>query len=558
MLVHEFLETSASTAPDKVALVAGGERLTYAEIDARANRLAQALLAHGIQRGDRVVIQLPNSTQAVVAIFGALKAGAVFVPVNPTAKRDKLAYILNNCRASALVSGLHPDFLPDSRWLKVATGCANEGPNEPEPGTSGPPAARSPAPVSEENPNGFSIFEAAVGRDVPRSVLTYEEIQGEFLAEKPPNSNLDTDLACLIYTSGSTGRPKGVMCEHRNVVFASGSIIQYLENRPSDIVLGLLPLSFDYGLYQLLMTFRFGGTLVLENSFAFPALVLQRIVQERVTGLPGVPTVFTLLLQMDLEDYDLSSLRYLTNTAAALPATHILKLRDRFPQARLYSMYGLTETKRTLYLPPEELDQRPGSVGVPIPGTEAWLEDVEGRRSGPGQVGELVVRGPHVMRGYWEDEKATTLRFRPGPIPGERLCYTGDLFRQDADGYFYFVGRKDEIIKSRGEKVAPKEVEETLYALEGVAEAAVIGVPDPVLGEAVKAFVVPKSQSLTASCVLAHCRARLEDFMVPRVVEFVTVLPKNASGKVDKIALRSKARVTLAAGPQTFEIAPAT
>jgi acyl-CoA synthetase (AMP-forming)/AMP-acid ligase II len=261
---------------------------------------------------------------------------------------------------------------------------------------------------------------------------------------------------------------------------------------------------------------------------------------------------------MDLEDYDLSSLRYLTNTAATLPASHILKLRERFPQARLCSMYGLTETKRTLYLPPEELEQRPGSVGVPIPGTEAWLEDPEGRRLGPGQVGELVVRGPHVMRGYWEDEKATTLRFRPGPIPGERLCYTGDLFRQDAGGFFYFVGRKDEIIKSRGEKVAPKEVEETLYALEGVAEAAVIGVPDPVLGEAVKAFVVPKSQSLTTSRVLAHCRARLEDFMVPRVVEFVTALPKNASGKVDKIALRSKARVTLAGRSQTFEIAPAT
>jgi len=510
MLVHEFLEASAFARPDKIALIAGGERLTYVEINTRANRLAQALLAHGIRRGDRVVIQLPNSVQAVVAIFGALKAGAVFVPVNPTAKREKLCYILNNCRAAALVSGFGPDYLPDLRWLKVAIVCNKGG-----------------GSVSNSEKQGNA------------AALSYEEVQSEFLAEKPPSSSLDTDLACLIYTSGSTGQPKGVMCEHRHVVFASGSIIQYLENRSSDIVLDLLPLSFDYGLYQLLMTFRFGGTLVLENSFAFPSLVLQRIEQERVTGLPGVPTLFTLLLQTDLEDYDLSSLRYLTNTAAALPASHIIELRNRFPQARLYSMYGLTETKRTLYLPPEKLDRRPGSVGIPIPGTQAWLEDAEGREVRRGRVGELVIHGPHVMRGYWENEKATALRFRPGPAPGERLCYTGDLFRQDADGFFYFIGRKEEIIKSRGEKVAPKEVEEALYALEGVAEAAVIGMPDPILGEAVKAFVVRRSQGLTSSRVLAHCRARLEDFMVPRMVEFVSSLPKNSSGKVDRIALKA-------------------
>ena len=208
------------------------------------------------------------------------------------------------------------------------------------------------------------------------------------------------------------------MSDHSNVVFAAQSIIGYLRNVPEDIVINVLPLSFDYGLYQLLMTFAFGGTLVLEKSFAFPAAILKRIETERVTGLPGVPTIFSMLLQMDLAQFDLSSLRYLTNTAAALPESHIRRIRDGFPQATLYSMYGLTETKRTLYLPPDELERRPGSVGIPIPGTKAWVEDAQGNRLGPGRVGELVVRGRHVMRGYWEAPEATSQRFRPGFAPG--------------------------------------------------------------------------------------------------------------------------------------------
>jgi long-chain acyl-CoA synthetase len=291
-------------------------------------------------------------------------------------------------------------------------------------------------------------------------------------------------------------------------------------------------LSFDYGLYQLLMTFRFGGRLVLERSFAYPAAILRRIEEERVTGFPGVPTIYALLLQMDLSRYDLSSIRYLTNTAAALPPSHVLELRRTFHWARLYSMYGLTETKRTLYLPPEEVERRPASVGIAIPGTEVWIEDEHGNRLGPGEVGELVVRGRHVMRGYWEAPEATAQRFRPGPLPGERVCYTGDLFRMDDDGFLYFVGRKDDIIKSRGEKVAPKEVENVIYELPGVVAVAVVGVPDPILGQAIKAFVVAKNTDLTEMQVLAHCRSRLEDFMVPQYVEFRDELPVNTSGKI--------------------------
>ena len=505
MLVHDFLETSAHRLPAKTALICDDRRWTYAELDELAGRCAAMLRCQGVERGDRVVVHLPNTVEAVVGIFGALKAGAIFVPVNPTVKADKLEFILRNCRASALLSEGRNLVVPKTPWLRAIVRCGRSSPS------------------SSDQSSGATIVEF------------------ESLAQFSPWSSAPQrsaeELACLIYTSGSTGEPKGVMCEHRNVVFASGSIIRYLGNTEDDIILNVLPLSFDYGLYQLLMTLRFGGTLVLERSFAFPAAVLQRIAAERVTGFPGVPTMFALLLRMDLGAFDLSSLRYLTNTAAALPPSHLLELHRRFPSAQLFSMYGLTETKRTLYLPPGQIERRPGSVGIPIPGTEAWVEDEHGRRLNPGEVGELVIRGPHVMRGYWESPEATGKRFRPDPKTDGRLCYSGDLFRQDDEGYFYFVGRKDDIIKSRGEKVAPKEVESVLCALPGVAEAAVLGTPDPVLGQAIKAYIVRRDETLTATQVLAHCRAQLEDFMVPQSVEFCGELPKNNSGKVDKRAL---------------------
>ena len=511
MLVQDFLHESSRMHPDKVALVCAGERLTYAQIEEQANRLAHALRQHGVQRGDRVAIFLNNCVEAVVALFAILKAGGVFVMVNRTTKQEKLTFILNNCQAVGLLAdtrfaetGQLQPVLTSVDSLKFAVVCGRQ----PTSGTTTDPRR-----------------------------LDYAALQAAFPPSRAPSINIDLDLACLIYTSGSTGDPKGVMCDHSNVVFAAGSIITYLENRASDIVLNVLPLSFDYGLYQVFMTFKFGGTLILENSFAYPAVILKRIVEEKVTGFPGVPTIFAMLVQLDLSPYDLSALRYLTNTAAALPPTHITDLRHKFPSATLYSMYGLTETKRTLYLPPEQLDQRPASVGIAIPGTEVWIEDDGGQRLGPGQVGELVSRGRHVMRGYWENPAATAARFRAGPLPGERVCHTGDLFRMDEAGFLYFVGRKDDIIKSRGEKVAPKEVENVLYGLRGVTEAAVIGVDDPILGQAIKAIVVVKGAPLTQAEVLAHCRAHLEDFMVPRFVEFRTELPKTSSGKIKRTAL---------------------
>jgi long-chain acyl-CoA synthetase len=511
LLVQDFLENSADRVGNKIALVCDGRRLSYGEIELMANKLSHSLSQMGVQRGDRVGIYLNNSIELVVSIFATLKAGAVFVIVNHTTKRDKLHYVLNNCRAVVLIADARLDLvgLADDSELMV------------------------------QSLKGLILC----GQDAHAKLCartpsqTFDMALAHSSSARPARRNVDRDLACLIYTSGTTGDPKGVMSDHSNVVYAASAIIEYLGNVEDDIIINVLPLSFDYGLYQLLMTFKFGGTLVLEKSFTFPASILKQMEQEKVTGFPGVPTIYAILMPMDLSTFDLSSLRYLSNTAAALPVNHIQEIRKKFPKATLFSMYGLTETKRTLFLPPSELDRRPGSVGIPIPGTEAWIEDESGKRLGPGEVGELVVRGRHVMRGYWEAPEATTKRYRPSAIPGEFYCYTNDLFRLDEEGFFYFVSRKDDIIKSRGEKVAPKEVESILYAIPGVKEAAVIGVPDAILGQAVKAFIVSTDANLTEKQVLAFCRARMEDYMVPKVVEFRPQLPTTSSGKLTKIGL---------------------
>jgi len=365
-------------------------------------------------------------------------------------------------------------------------------------------------------------------------------VVGEPDGEPPARRCIDIDLAAIVYTSGSTGDPKGVMLTHRNMLTAATSITAYLENVEDDVILCALPLAFDYGLYQMIMAFRTGARLVLERSFAYPAEVLAVVAAERVTGFPGVPTMFAVLAEMrSLASYDLSRVRYVTNTAAALGAKHIAAIRAMFPRARVYSMYGLTECKRCTYLPPEDLDRKPDSVGIAIPNTELWIVDEEDRRVGPGVVGQLVIRGATVMRGYWEKPDATARKLRPGPLPGEQVLYTGDLCKLDADGYLYFVARMDDVIKSRGEKVAPKEVETAILEIVGVKETAVIGVPDEILGQAVKAFVVLElGVTLSAREIVRECQARLEPLMVPKHVEIRDELPKTSTGKIKKTDLR--------------------
>ncbi|MEW6072547.1 MAG: AMP-binding protein [Planctomycetota bacterium] len=515
MLLHSFLAVSAARWPRKTVLVAGETRADYASYQRDCHRMSHALLALGVERGDRVAVFLDNTYEAAVAILGSLGAGAAFMVLNPTTKPDKLAFVLEDSAARVLVT--------DGRKLAGLASLAARTPH----------LARilvlDPPPAAGEPWGG-------------RVADWRELLAAAGPAPGPPAVALGPDdLAALIYTSGSTGNPKGVVMTHRNMVAAATSITTYLENRPDDVVLGTLPLSFDYGLYQLLMTLRFGGTLVLERSFAFPAAVLGKIETEKVTGFPIVPTMVAILLQMDLAAYDLSSLRYVTNTAAALPVSHIRRLRELLPGVRMFSMYGLTECKRVSYLPPDQIDIRPSSVGIAIPGTEVWVEGEDGRRAPPGVVGELVVRGPHVMQGYWRRPAETAAIVREAPAPEQRSLRTGDLFRTDEEGYLYFVGRKDDIIKSRGEKVSPREIENVLHDLDGVVEAAVIGEPDEVLGQSILAFVVVRPDSgLTARDVRRHCAARLEDYMVPQTVELRDALPRNSSGKIDKLVLRAE------------------
>jgi amino acid adenylation domain-containing protein len=494
MRVEQFLRDSAGRFPDKTALVVGGRRLSYRELDTMSDRLAAALKQRGLLRGERVIVFMDNCWEAVTGIFAVLKAGGVLSPINPSTKADKLAYVIDNCRASAV--------LTQERALPVVDEALQECPS-----------------VKFRMVAGSDFDEALARSDAP-----------------PAMPGIDLDLCMLVYTSGSTGFPKGVMMTHRNVVAAATSITTYLENTPDDIILNVLPISFDYGLYQVLMAMKVGATLVLEKSFAFPQAIFNRMREEKVTGLPLVPTMAALILQMkDLRPGDFPHLRYLTNTAAALPPAHIMRLQELFPAARLYSMYGLTECKRCTYLPPAELKRRPSSVGIAIPGTEAYVVDESGARVPNGGTGELVIRGAHVMKGYWENPEATDKALKPGPFPWEKVLYTGDLFRTDADGFLYFVGRKDDIIKSRGEKVSPKEVENVLYALPGIREAAVVGVPDPILGMAIKAVVaLAPDADLAEQNIIRHCGKHLEDFMVPKIVEFRDELPKTDSGKISR------------------------
>jgi amino acid adenylation domain-containing protein len=512
MRVESFLRDSTARAPTKTALVVGPQRVSYAELHDLAGRLANVLRQSGVGRGDRVVIVADSSVLTVAAVFATLRAGAVFCPINPSTKADKLAYVLNNCRARAVVT--------PAGLLPVVANAVGRAPSV-------------VATLVDELPRAAAV----------RGGVCLGEALATAVPEVPPHGGIDIDLAMLIYTSGSTGFPKGVMMTHQNIVTAATSITTYLENTAADVILNVLPLSFDYGLYQVLMGVKVGAKVVLEKSFAYPGAVLQTLRREHVTGFPLVPTMAAILLRMkDLVPGCLPYLRYITNTAAALPPAHIRRLQELFPRTRIYSMYGLTECKRCTYLPPEQLATRPGSVGKAIPSTEVYLVNDRGERVGPGEVGELVIRGGHVMKGYWEDAKATERALRPGPHPWEKVLFSGDLFRADEEGYLYFVGRKDDIIKTRGEKVSPKEVENVLYALAGVREAAVIGLPDPILGQSIKAVIaLAEEGALSERDVVSHCARHLEDFMVPRAIEFVHELPKTESGKIRRSQVQVEA-----------------
>jgi long-chain acyl-CoA synthetase len=511
--------------PGKTAIVCGEERWTYKALDRHAQLLAEKLSKLGLKKGGRVVIYLDNSPEVVISLYGILKAGGVFVILDSFMKAPKLRYILKDSGAMVMIT--HTD----------KAGIANE--------------------VLADLPSVSSVIWAGNASLVPANG-TFRSISWEGISDRSPGNraksmpnagghhdavnSTDQDLAALVYTSGSTGEPKGVMSSHNNMVSVSRSIIQYLENTENDIILNVLPLSFGYGLYQVIMSVMFCGTVVLERSFLYPMKVLELIDKERVTGFPIVPTMAVFMVNMqDVSGFHFRSLRYWTNAAAALPQEHISKLRAMFCHARLYSMYGLTECARVSYLPPEELERRPTSVGKAIPNCEVHIVDESGREVRPGESGELVVRGSNVMLGYWNAPEQTELTFRRNGLAGERLLYSGDLFKKDDEGFLFFIGRKDDMLKIKGERVSPREIENLLCSMDGIEEAAVIGISDELFGHAVKAFVVTApGVSIRERDILKFCSDKIEKIKIPKQVEFITNLPKLANGKINKNLLKAQ------------------
>lgn len=495
------LRTSCATRPEHIAVVDGNRRMTYEQLGREAGGFATALSAMGVRRGDRVALVLQSGIDCAVALYGVVLADAAFVPLDATAPEERLAHLLAHCGAVVVVC--------DGSTVDRVRGAVSRLPHRPE------------------------VVLAGAGA---RGDLLLTELA--LLPVRPPGRLLDVDLATVVYTSGSTGPPKGVTFLHRNVTFVAGAVITSLGLVREDRILSVLPLSHTYGLYQLLMSVRLGATVVLLPRRTLLGPVVRSLEDEAITVLPGVPTLWQVLVSLNGLAGRRLPLRVLTNAGAALSPLLAEQVRRTFPAARLYCMYGQTECKRVCVLAPEQLTRRSASVGRPLPGTEAWIEDDDRNVVGPDVVGELVVRGDHVMQGYWRDPDATAAKLVPGRLPGDRALRTGDLFRSDDEGYLYFVGRRDDMIISRGEKVAPLEVELVLSTAAGVREAAVVGWPDERSGQVVVAHVsaLPGHELVPAE-LRAWCAAHLEEVRVPRHVVVHQELPRLSNGKLDRLAL---------------------
>ena len=515
-LVHHLLERSAIRFPEKEALVHGDERLSYADMAGRTARLADGLRRAGLQRGERVGIYLDPSVAQILSIFAASRAGGVFVPLNPLLFPEQIKHIANDCGVKGLITS--------ASKLRALAGVI-------------------------DHLDSLQFVVVVADGEAPAVSLPRHDFTALCNLPEPPRAPddaIDKDLAAILYTSGSTGKPKGVMLSHAQIIAGSAIVSQYLGITASDRILAILPFSFDAGMNQLMTAFHQGGTLIL-TTFVFAREIVRALAKERATGLAGVPTLWTLLAQpsSSLQKTPLPHLRYITNTGGAMPQTVLTALRQALPGTRIFLMYGLTEAFRSTYLPPEELDRRPTSIGRAIPNTEILVVSEDGTPCKTGEVGELVHRGPTVSMGYWGQPELTAKVLRPHPFlppelgSDEKVCYSGDLVTMDEDGFLYFVGRRDTLIKSSGFRISPTEVEEVLFQSGRVREAAVIGIPDAVLGQSIKAFVVAADgQSPTPEELLEFCATRLPHYMVPKALEVVESLPKTGSGKMDYPAIR--------------------
>ena len=515
-LIHHMLETSAQRYPEKEALVDAGQRLSYAEAAKQCRALAAGLRRVGVKRGDRVGIWLETSALKGMSIFGTSHSGGVFVPINSMLFPAQAGHIMRDCGAVGLIT------------TKEKIDAAK---NELE-----------ALPALE-----FLIcVDGKPDHDSKMAVCSLSEILGAEDGCKVRERRIEKDLAAILYTSGSTGKPKGVMLSHGQLMAGSSIVSDYLGITSRDRIIGVLPLSFDAGLNQLMTAVQQGGTYV-PMTFTFAREIVKTLERERITGMAGVPTLWSLMAQASstLEKTALPHLRYITNTGGRMPRAILAALRAAVPKTQVVLMYGLTEAFRSTYLPPEELDRRPDSMGKAIPNTEILVVNGKGERCAPGEVGELVHRGPTVSMGYWGQSELTAKVLRPHPFApeelgdGEKVCYSGDLVKMDEDGFLYFIGRRDNMIKCSGYRVSPTEVEEVLFQTGKLREAAVIGIPDPVLGQAIKAFVAPRdAEKVSLDELLAHCAAKLPRYMVPKQIEVVKSVPKTSNGKVDYELLR--------------------
>ena len=515
-LIHHMLRSSASRLPDKEALADRQSRLTFSQAASKVRGLADGLRNAGLRRGDRVGIYLENSVLQAVSIFGVSQAEGVFVPINSLLFAPQVIHIARDCRMKGLITTRErlaslTSMLVDVQSLEflVVTG---EGDSD----------------------------------DIRQSLYELTDLLESGAHQSGREVSIGKDLAAILYTSGSTGKPKGVMLSHEQVMAGSSIVSDYLGISSADRIIGVLPLSFDAGLNQLMTAVQQGGTYV-PMTFTFAREIVKELAQERITGMAGVPTLWGLMVQANssLDKTPVPHLRYITNTGGRMPQTVLSTLRHALGATQIFLMYGLTEAFRSTYLPPEELDRRPSSMGKAIPNTEILVVNDQGQPCKPGEVGELVHRGPTVSMGYWGKPELTAKVLRPHPFrspefgDGERVCYSGDLVTMDEEGFLFFVGRRDNMIKSSGFRISPTEVEEVLFQSGMLREAAVIGIPDGTLGDIIKAYVAPRDgMSINKDALLTFCAERMPRYMMPKTIEIMQSLPKAPNGKVDYPALR--------------------
>ncbi|MEV4604125.1 acyl-CoA ligase (AMP-forming), exosortase A system-associated [Amycolatopsis sp. NPDC049253] len=517
MRLPDLVARPAQRAPGAPALTARTTTISYAELDERTERAAAGLRDLGLDGGERVAVFLDKRIETVVALFACSRAGGVFIPVNPVLRPRQVRHILDDCAARILVTST--DRL---RALRAELAACKS--------------------LSHVLALGDSPGE---DKEAPYRVHSWSEVAERApQAGCPPTGGVDTDVAAILYTSGSTGAPKGVVLSHRNLVVGAESVSTYLNNTAEDRILAVLPLSFDAGLSQLTTGFCVGANVVLAD-YLLPGEVVRLCAEHHISGLVGVPPLWIQLAAQTWPPEAAARMRYFANTGGRLPRVTLQRLRAIFPAAAPYLMYGLTEAFRSTYLDPREVDRRPDSIGQAIPNAEILVVREDGGLCGPGEPGELVHRGPLVSLGYWNDARRTAERFRPPPNRPAELCtpelavWSGDVVVRDEEGFLYFVGRRDDMIKTSGYRVSPQEIEEVAYETGLVHDAVALGLEDEALGHRVVLVVTPRDPAgFDPAAVTARLRQQLPGYMVPAEVMVRSALPQSPNGKFDRAVLR--------------------